>query len=74
MLHHDEGPRVSNDESLGLRIATLSALVAHEKNADLKWQAMEMRVASLENWQTWAMRIVLSLVIVAVVGVVLIER
>jgi len=46
-------------------------LAAHESKVDLQMQQVQTRIEQLEAWSTWAVRIVLGLVMSAVVGLVL---
>jgi len=46
-------------------------LAAHESKVDLQMQQVQAKVAALEAWNLWAMRIVLGLVLTSVVGLVL---
>ena len=45
--------------------------VAHLSNGMNHIEDMERRLASLEDWQEWAQRIILGAVIMAVIGLVL---
>jgi len=46
-------------------------LAAHESKVDLQMQQVQAKVAALEAWNIWAMRIVLGLVLTSVVGLVM---
>ena len=46
-------------------------LAAHESKVDLQMQQVQAKVNALEAWNTWAMRIVLGLVLTSVVGLVM---
>lgn len=59
------------DDLTALATAWQGALAASEALADTRHTHLEQRVTDLEQFQSWAVRIVLGLVIVAVVGLVL---
>lgn len=50
-----------------------AALKAHEAKSEIQHTVLENRVKALESWQTWAIRIVLGIVIAAVVGLVVVN-
>lgn len=54
--------------ALGGVQGTLGGLVARDAGDHVKLATIADRVSTLEAWQTWAVRIVLGLVITAVVG------
>lgn len=65
IVEHDDLSAVANSWQLLLQ--------SHESRAELVRVSIEQRLASLEAWNTWAMRIVLGLVLAAVVGVALVD-
>ena len=57
-------------EALTTTVSTLASRDA----ADLeRFKHHDARISALESWQTWAMRIVLAAVIMAVIGLVVYE-
>lgn len=50
----------------------LGGLVAHDAGDRAKLEALTERVSNLEGWKTWAVRVVLGLVITGVIGLALV--
>ena len=65
IVEHDDLSAVANSWQLLLQ--------SHESRAELVRIGLETRITHLEAWNTWAVRIVLGLVLSAVVAVVLVD-
>lgn len=51
--------------------ATVNELASRDRADLLRFEHLAQRIEVLESWQTWAMRIVLGVVITAAIGLVL---
>lgn len=65
---------VERDDLANASNGWLASLTGHEKSCALQLGAMDARVASLEAWQTWGLRILAGAVLSAVIALVLVTQ